>query len=444
MATYYVWSGASGSATGADWTNAFTTFGAGVTAATANGDVIKVHVGHAEALAADTTYTFAANVNTICVNKDSSDALATMNGSTQYIGHTSSSRSIIMAGSSKDLYFYGMAFLVKGSDRLALGAGDGMSAIYESCYLKGGQTDGGISVGNIDCQAAVTVRGGTVSLDNNSGCYINLRGDLTMQGVTVIPGGTTLPSGLIAAVDADPGGATALFQGCDLSALGGIYLVKDCTIAATRVVFSGCRFGGSWSGMAAQTNSNRSSAEVWVYNCASGDQHYHIGHYNALGQTTVDTGIYANDHIADTALSWKVVTTANCSFYDPYESPWLSVYNAGTSAITPYLECVRSGSSTAFQNDEVWSEWSYQGTSGYPQATLVLSDRMTPLGTPADQTASSKGASDWTGENATSWFGKLGPAASITPAEVGHIRARVCIGEPSTTVYVDPQIRGLS
>jgi hypothetical protein len=445
MATYYVWSGATGgSNTGGSWTNAFLTYAQGVTAATADGDIIKVHAGHVEALAADTTYSFGANVRTICVNKDSSDALAQMDGSTQYIGHTSSGRSILIAGANRDLYFYGMAFIVKGSDKLVLAAADGMAVICENCYLKGGQSDGGIAVGNTDCQVAVTIRGGSVVFDSITGCYINLRGDLTMQGVTVLPGGATLATGLIAVVDNDPGGVTALFDGCDFSALGGTVAVKNCTSAAGRFVFSNCRFGSSWVGLDTQTNLNRSSAEVWFFNCASDDQHYHIAHYNSLGQTTVDTGIYANDNITDTALSWKIVTTANCSFYDPYESPWLPVYHVGTSAITPYLECVRSGSSTAFQNDEVWSEWSYQGTSGYPQATLVLSDRMTPLGTPADQTASSKGASDWTGENATSWFGKLGPAASFTPAEVGHIRARVCVGEPSTTVYVDPQIRGLS
>ncbi len=85
MATYYVWSGATGgSNTGGSWTNAFLTYAQGVTAATADGDIIKVHVGHVEALAADTTYSFGANVRTICVNKDSSDALAQMDGSTQY------------------------------------------------------------------------------------------------------------------------------------------------------------------------------------------------------------------------------------------------------------------------------------------------------------------------------------------------------------------------
>ena len=69
---------------------------------------------------------------------------------------------------------------------------------------------------------------------------------------------------------------------------------------------------------------------------------------------------------------------------------------------------------------------------------------MTLLGTPADQAESIKSGADWTGENAAAWFGKLDSGAAITPAEIGHIRARVCVGEPSITVYVDPQIRGVA
>jgi len=68
MAAYYVNSAAGGTNTGNNWTNAFTTFGAAVTAATASGDVIYVNQGHTENLAADTTYTFANNVSVICSN----------------------------------------------------------------------------------------------------------------------------------------------------------------------------------------------------------------------------------------------------------------------------------------------------------------------------------------------------------------------------------------
>jgi hypothetical protein len=65
---------------------------------------------------------------------------------------------------------------------------------------------------------------------------------------------------------------------------------------------------------------------------------------------------------------------------------------------------------------------------------------MTLLGTPANQ-ATGAGAGSWTGENATAWFGKCDSGAAITPAEVGEIIGRLVVGEPSITVYLDPQIR---
>ena len=66
---------------------------------------------------------------------------------------------------------------------------------------------------------------------------------------------------------------------------------------------------------------------------------------------------------------------------------------------------------------------------------------MALAGAPAAQTTGDLGAGDWTGENATSWFGKLNPTSTITPAEIGMLRARVCVGVASQTVYVDPYIR---
>lgn len=56
MATFYIWSGATGSGSGADFTNAFTTLAAAITTS-ANGDTLLVASDHSESVAATTTYT---------------------------------------------------------------------------------------------------------------------------------------------------------------------------------------------------------------------------------------------------------------------------------------------------------------------------------------------------------------------------------------------------
>jgi hypothetical protein len=195
--------------------------------------------------------------------------------------------------------------------------------------------------------------------------------------------------------------------------------------------------------MASQAAGILAECEVYLYNCMSGDTHYGFAHYNPFGQTVVDTSIYASDgaeyNLTGTKYSWRIDTTSVCTMYHPYVSPWIHQHHEGTSAITPYLEILRDGSTTAYQDDEVWAEFSYQGTTGFPLGVFV-NDRMTLLGTPANQ-AAGVGTSGWTGEAGSAWSGKLATNATITPAEIGNLSARVCVGEPSTTVYVDPQIR---
>jgi hypothetical protein len=171
--------------------------------------------------------------------------------------------------------------------------------------------------------------------------------------------------------------------------------------------------------------------------------HWDFQHHNSLGSTVVETGIYASDgaeyNTTGTKYSWKIFTSAAATFYNPYVSPWIHQYHEGTSAITPNLEGFRDGSTTIIQNDEVWAEFSYQGTTNLPLAVFA-NDRMVPLASAANQT-SSKTFSDWqTGTSADSTF-KLATLANITPSEIGNLSARVCVGEPETTVYIDPQVR---
>jgi hypothetical protein len=188
--------------------------------------------------------------------------------------------------------------------------------------------------------------------------------------------------------------------------------------------------------LATQTHLNRSSAECYVFDCASGDTHGLFGYANTMGSVVSDTGIFFTSGAA--AQSWKIVTTANCSFYTPFETPWFGYYNTVTTSITPYVEILRDGSTTAYQDDEVWLDVMAKTTSGSTQSSLTT-DRMTLLGTPANHAAGA-GLGSWTGESGTAWSGKL-VMASLTPAEAGHIQARIVVGEPSVTVYVDPQIR---
>lgn len=435
MTTYYVNSNATGANTGGSWTDAYTSIASAISAATTAGDVIKIHKTHKQILTTTTTFTFTAGIFVVVVDKDASDALAEMDGTNGYIGHTTTTYGIGINGSA---YFYGLYLRVEGtgSSNITLGAAAPTRQEYRKCTFMNSSAGNASIVfgdsGTSGYRGIFKLYDCTFADDTAvTGHRISLGASVEMVGCTVHSAGSTMFS---AGADAR---LTAI--GCDFSAYSGILFGSN-TSEATNHQLINCKLHGSVTVLSGPTH--EADTQVLLTNCASGDQHYHIAHYSGLGSTVISTSIYANDNIADTDLSWVVDGSSNASKVEPYLSPWIAVHHTGTSAITPSLEVVRSGSSTAYKDDEVWTDWIYPGTSGFP-LSVYTHDRALPTVTAADQTTGAKGASDWTGENATSWFGKLAPTASITPAESGPIMVRVGVGG-DFTVYVDPQIRGLA
>lgn len=444
MTAYYVTSDGNNS-DGLTWAKAFTTFAGAVSAATASGDIIYVDQGFTDTLAADTTYTFLNHVNVICSNDKANEPpqiLGSM-GTSNWIGHTSTGYAITITGGYK-VFFYGLTFRnASGSYKsIIIGGSDNAHFEFENCYFWAGNTNSIFSI----------IIGTTSSLSNSynkfNKCifrfgHINHRFSannlVEFTNCSVSVDGVA-PGGLFK----DTSRATYIqCLNCDFSVVTGS-LIGDYFSTSPVFVFANCKLGSGFVAFDAQSVTNKSSGSVTLFNCASGDQHYQLGHFDSFGSTIVDTGIYANDgaqYDGTNRCSLKITTTANCNYYTPYVSPWIDCYHTGTSAITPYLEILRDGSTTAYQNDEVWGEFSYQGTSGSPLG-ITVDDRRGLLASAADQDAG-VGTSGWTGDTG-GWSGKLSPTVSITPAEIGHLRARVCVGEPSVTVFVDPTIRGRS
>lgn len=441
MATYRVFSGASGAANGTSWTDAYTTLNAAINAATVAGDDIWVASDHIELLGADVTWTIpGAHVNAnplkILSVARADDALF----AGALIGHTSLNRSITIAGGS--YYMYGVTLQVHGTttgDSLNLTSGTRQFAQLEACNLKiVGNTNSGSAIcfgSATDSQPSLAITKGCSFYWGHTSQGITLRGRWESYGDNT-SAGATHPNYLIELCDTNGGGA--YLEGADISNIGTIVQGTNAT-AFCRVELVNCRMKSGFVLLGAST-ANASSGEVHLRDCSDGDQHYHIGYANFRGTLLVDTGVYANDNICATPLSWKVVTTANCSTFSPFCGPWISREHSATSAITPYLEVLRHGSTTAYTDAEVWAETMAKTTAGSARSTHYM-DRVMPRATAANQAASSKTAADWTGEHASSnWFGLLGQA-SVTPAEAGFLRMRVCVGVPSETLYIDPQVR---
>lgn len=429
------------SGTTENWNFATIFFLYAVAAANASGDFIYAHYTSQEEVTSDTTFSITNDLNIISVNKDSSNAPTAM-GTGGWIGNSTTNRNIVLSGGFK-VFLNGVTFRIAGStaDSLVIASGgsaaniDGAHYELENCYLWQGNTNSSASIIfgiNTLANSYVRLINSTIRF-GNTGQSVQLRmASVVFEGCVISTSGSA-PSTLLTATD---GGAIASLISCDLSHVTGT-LVGSMSTVARSFIFSQCKLGSGVTPLATQTPANKSSGVAYLFDCASDDTHTFMGYYDAFGSCVSDSTIYYTTGAA--AQSWKIVTTANCSYYTPFVSPFVDFYNTGTTSITPRFEILRDGSTTAFQNDEVWGEFFVKTTSGSTQST-EYSDRMALLGSPVNQDAGA-GTGSWTGEAASAWSGKVDSGSAVTPAEVGAIRGRVVVGEPSITVYVDPQIR---
>jgi len=439
MATYFVASGGSNTSPYDTWAKAATNITTAMAAASTEGDVVVIQYNGVPSdnkeLIGNLTITFAAtNVVLISASNDGGSSYTpTPMGATEWIGNSTVARIITVTGADRKAQVIGVTF--RGAPSLTtLGA----HITFEDCLFWTQLSAQNIVIGSTASKAVLM--GCTFRFEHAGGAIVVLGTKSEIIGCSVSSAGA-VPTNLISAGSVTTAGN---FVGCDFSYITST-LVANTALAYT-LNFDRCKLGTGVVVLAAQTNNpTGGSPEVYLFDSDVGDTHYAFAHYDALGETTVSTSIYANDgaewNLSASKYSWKITTTANASYLAPYTSPWIHKHHEGTSAITPYLECLRDNSSGAvFQNDEVWAEFIYKGTTGFVLGTIV-NDSMALFGSPADQTASSKGASDWTGETGTAGYFKLNTTATITPTEIGNLSARVCVGEPSITVYVDPQIR---
>ena len=185
------------------------------------------------------------------------------------------------------------------------------------------------------------------------------------------------------------------------------------------------------------TNPGPGGIRVKMHNCDSGDTNYRFAEHSYEGSVVNETTIVRTSGASDgtTPISWKMVSSANSKFWYPLVSPEIAIWNDTVgSAKTATIEIVNDG--TTFQDDEIWLEVEYLGTSGFPKGTK-LSDRMTNiLATPANQAASTVA---WTTTGLTTPV-KQKLSVTFTPQEKGYIQARVMLAELSKTVYIDPLI----
>ena len=181
--------------------------------------------------------------------------------------------------------------------------------------------------------------------------------------------------------------------------------------------------------------------EATFINCSSSDDKTYLYNKKYEGEILSSSSIYRSSgaQIEGTTTSWLVTTTATCSQDVPYYSPEIYGYVGATGSKT--FDLYITNDTADFNNNEVWLELEYLGTSSsgkWSNTSDYMADR---LATPAAQTDDV--TSTWNGSG-PSYTYKQKLSITATVNTVGMFRARVCVGVASIAstrkFYIDPLV----
>lgn len=212
------------------------------------------------------------------------------------------------------------------------------------------------------------------------------------------------------------------FLGIDL-------LLANLKISATPTITS-----GSWT---------RNPVSLTLRNVDSGDTTYVFSYYNPYGTLTTTTSSYKNSGVTFGSgaipASWKIVTTSVCSQYSPFRIPPILIWDTTLTAQTSAIEFAQDSSATALTDQDIWSDLDSAASASFPNYTWQSNRNAQPItGTPANQPTST---ATWTGLT-TPTTQKLNNA--FTAAEVGLLQSIISIGKATTTLYINPNIDGVT
>ena len=177
---------------------------------------------------------------------------------------------------------------------------------------------------------------------------------------------------------------------------------------------------------------------VFLDNSDSADTQYRMQRHQYEGDSYSETTLVRTGGASDgtTPLSHKHVSSANSNFYTPLSGPEIVIWNDAVGSSQTVTCEILHDSVTNLQDDEVWLETEYLGTSGFP-LSLFANDRAAYiLATPADQAASS---ATWTTTGMTN-PNKQKLVTTQTPQEKGWYRCRVALAKASYTIYGCPKL----
>jgi hypothetical protein len=431
LASCYVYSGAAGAGTGADWANAYTTLTLAI-AGQAAGDTYYVAHDHAESTAAAITLAFKGTGATpdriLCVNRAGTVPPVAADLLTTAQVTTTGTSNISMTGS---YYMEGLIFNTgtgAGASSLSLSA----SGTHRLCQFKLVSTGAGTITNQSTGIALVMLTDCTMSFSAVGQMIAPSQGGFfwTNSAATAALAGAAVPTTLFTLASS---ACQIVCSGLDLSAAGAgkTLIAASFRFAGTKLV--NCEIGASVTVAVAPVGIGASQDMIA---CNSTTNAARNERYRYQGTLTTETTIVRTGGASDgtTAYSWKIATTANNERDFPFETFEGALWNSTTgSSKTLTVHTVTDN--VTLTDAEIWLEVEYLGSSATPVTTLITDANATVLTTAANQATSTEA---WTTTGlATPVYQKL--SVTFTPEMAGPIRWRVKVAKASTTVYICPK-----
>lgn len=429
---------------GSTWALAKATVGSATTIDAA-GDTTWLSQVHSETFAGGITLNFAGTTATpsrlLCGN-DAAEPPTSL--ATSAVVATTGASSISVVGS---LYCYGVTFKTgtSGSARFNPVATSAAKQTYRSCSF---DTSGNTSANTAGMEMFPGTTGllefenSTFKFGNASQTILYRTGEARFIGCSILSGGTS-PSNLFSAVSNTGIVGKILVDACDLANLGATANLFSANQGQAFAIVRNCKLPASWSGSLV-VGTLVVGSRFELYNCDSADTNYRLWIEDYAGSIKHETTIVRTGGASDgtTTTSRKMTTSANANYpLVRLESLELLKWNDTVgAAVTATVEIVHdsqgAGSGSNFQDDEVWVEVMYLGTSGFPLGTWISDAKADVLAAAANQTASTE---TWTTTGLTTPV-KQKLSVTFTPQEKGFLHARVVMAKASKTLYYDNKL----
>lgn len=413
----------------------------------AAGNTVYVGDNHAESQA--TALTIAPSLSNVmsmilCHNHSGSYPPAASDLTTGATVSTSAAQNVTINPTiAGRLYVYGIAF------QAGVGISSSSAYVVLNCNVSGFYFDACLfklaGTGATASQLQIAVSFAGTILWNNCSVFFGIAADFfsvsnvffTWQNSgPVLASGSAVPTNLLSA-PSNGLSNNITFEALDLSQLTG-NLHNAGALSAQNLLIKDCKFNASMAIPAPSGN-----VTIQLVRCDSASTSYKSARYVFEGTETSETSITRVGGAVDPngqAQSRKIVTTANAQWLMPFKAEPYAIWNTVTGATVTVTVYGTINAGALPNNDDIWLEVEYLGSSATPLGTIVTTTKATLLSSNA---AVASDGSSWNGGGSgAGWspFKLVAVLSSPQPGMAGYIDVRVRAAKASTTYYIDPKI----